>query len=49
MPRTSIFVIPFPRAFNALVKKGVNKGRTKAEVDEAARWLKRDLCCQEKD
>ena len=39
MPRTSIFDLPFPRVYDALVKKAEKKGRTKADVDEITRWL----------
>lgn len=39
MPRTSIFDMPFPRVYDALVKKAEKKGRTKAEVDEVTCWL----------
>ena len=39
MPRTNIFDMPFPRVYDALVKKAEKKGRTKAEVDEVTCWL----------
>ena len=39
MPRKSIFNMPFPTVYEALVKKAEKKGRTKAEVDEVTRWL----------
>ena len=39
MPRTSIFDMPFPRVYDALVKKAETKGRTKAEVEEVICWL----------
>ena len=39
MPRTSIFDMPFPKVYDAMVKKAERKGRTKAEVDEVTCWL----------
>ena len=39
MPRTSIFDMPFPKVYEALVNKAVKKGRTRAEVDEITCWL----------
>ena len=39
MPRKSVFEMPFPKVYEALVNKAEKKGRTKAEVDEITRWL----------
>ena len=39
MPRTSIFDMPFPKGYEALVKKAEKTERTKAEVDEVTHWL----------
>ena len=39
MPRKSIFDMPFPKVYEALVNKAEKKGRTKAEVDEVICWL----------
>jgi hypothetical protein len=37
--RHRIFDMPFARVYPLLVQKAERKGRTKAEVDEAIRWL----------
>ena len=39
MPRKSLFDMPFPKVYEALINKAEKKGRTKAEVDEVTRWL----------
>jgi hypothetical protein len=39
MPRKSVFDMPFPKVYEALVNKAEKKGRTKAEVDEVICWL----------
>ena len=39
MPRKSVFEIPFPKVYEALVNKAEKKERTKAEVDEVICWL----------
>lgn len=39
MPRKSVFEMPFPKVYEALINKAEKKGRTKAEVDEVTRWL----------
>lgn len=39
MPRQSVFDMSFVKVYTALVNKAERKGRTRAEVDEAASWL----------
>ena len=39
MPRQSVFDMSFAKVYSLLVKKAERKGRTRAEVDEAASWL----------
>ena len=39
MARESIFDMAFARVYPMLIQKAERKGRTRAEVDEAAAWL----------
>ena len=39
MAQRSVFDMRFQNVYSALIKKAERKGRTRAEVDEAAAWL----------
>ena len=39
MPRKTVFEMSFADVYSALIRKAERKGRTRAEVDEAASWL----------
>ncbi|MBQ3301427.1 MAG: DUF2200 domain-containing protein [Eggerthellaceae bacterium] len=39
MPRQTVFDMPFPKVYSALIGKAERKGRTRVDVDTVASWL----------